>query len=316
MGKGPGRLGRALGRLREFARRPQPPPALPASERFLYGAAQPALGLRLVLRDRELRAAALKPALLLAAFCAFVAMLSDGSFLRRFYQIFAVLAPLPSVIFAAHYARMAAAVRNQLGFGPVKAKEDPLHVAVYRVIAQAVLVAAGLLPIVLVLKLVPGLGKPLAQALAGAWALHWVVIDAYDQARVLKPGETLRSLDRQAELTRRPWFVRFFKSAGDGLPGPFGAVFRAFAGIIDRLSKSWREELALAERHPALAAGFALTTGVLLATPVLNLFFRPIILAASAHLLGHLEKTEQAAPAIEAAPLPLPAVAPLPRVGG
>jgi uncharacterized protein involved in cysteine biosynthesis len=36
--------------------------------------------------------------------------------------------------------------------------------------------------------------------------------------------------------------------------------------------------------------GFALSTAALLATPVLNLLFRPIILAGSSHLLGQLEK--------------------------
>ncbi|HYV67872.1 MAG TPA: hypothetical protein VE964_16655, partial [Myxococcales bacterium] len=46
------------------------------------------------------------------------------------------------------------------------------------------------------------------------------------------------------------------------------------------------------ESHPHVALGFALSTATLLAAPVLNLLFRPIILVGSSHLLGHLESTE------------------------
>ena len=290
-------------RLVSYARTPQPPPVEPR-HRFAYGMAQPLLGARLLLRDRPLLKQALEPALLLAMVCALTAFFGIGpgkSFLARFYQTFALLAPLPSVVFAKHYGRMSAAVRNKLGFGPVEPRREPLHTVLFRAGAQAVVVAIGLIPVIALLKLVPALGEPLAKVLAGLWALQWVVIDAFDDARVLKPGETLRMLDRQAELTQRPWFVRFFRSLGDGLPGVVGGPFNWFAGFLDKLSKSFREECALVEQNPALAAGFALTTAVLLATPVLNLAFRPIILVASAHLLGHLEKTEPSG--LERAPL-------------
>src|SRR2546426_9600705 len=96
-------------RLVGFARTPQPPPEEP-HDRFAYGLAQPALGARLLLRDRHLLKQAVEPALFLAAFCALAAWLGIGpgkTFLGRFYQTFALLAPLPSVIFARHYSRMA-----------------------------------------------------------------------------------------------------------------------------------------------------------------------------------------------------------------
>jgi hypothetical protein len=40
--------------------------------------------------------------------------------------------------------------------------------------------------------------------------------------------------------------------------------------------------------------GFGLSTAALLATPILNLLFRPVIIAGATHLLGHIEKEEHA----------------------
>lgn len=285
------RLGRFLG----FTKHPEPPPARGPADRALYGLAQPVLGLRLVLRDRQLLEAAVKPAVLLAGFCALAAALHIGdgkTFLRRFYTTFALLAPLPSIVFAPHYARMAVAVRQKLGFGDCNPKREPLFTIAFRGAAQFILVAAGVAPVVFIVAKLPGFGEALAAALAFLWGLQWVVVDAFDDARVLKPGETLRQQEKAAQFAPRPWFVRFFYSAGKALPSVLGSASNAFARFVDRLSISWREEMALIEKNPALAAGFALSTGALLATPVLNLFFRPIILVASAHLLGHLEAQE------------------------
>jgi uncharacterized protein involved in cysteine biosynthesis len=68
-----------------------------------------------------------------------------------------------------------------------------------------------------------------------------------------------------------------------------------FAGVCDRLALVWREEIAVLETHPAVAAGFGAATALLLATPVLNLLFRPIIIVASVHLLGELERVPESA---------------------
>ena len=53
-----------------------------------------------------------------------------------------------------------------------------------------------------------------------------------------------------------------------------------------------RGEIALMESNRAASVGFGLATAVVLATPVLNLLFRPIIIAGSSHLLGQIEKDE------------------------
>ena len=103
---------------------PTAPPDAHA-DRAVYGLMQPLLGARMLFTDGDLMRAALVPAGLLAAFCACVALLdpvswSVGGVIRRFYQIFAVLAPLPSVLLSRHYARLAALARHKFGFGPVE----------------------------------------------------------------------------------------------------------------------------------------------------------------------------------------------------
>src|SRR6476469_2058272 len=108
---------------------PTAPPDAHA-DRVVYGLMQPLLGARMLFTDGELMRAALVPAVLLAGFCAVVALLdpvswSVGGVLRRFYQTFAVLAPLPSVLLSRHYARLAALARNNFGFGPVNPCIEP-----------------------------------------------------------------------------------------------------------------------------------------------------------------------------------------------
>src|SRR5262245_60566299 len=99
---------------------PKAPPAKHI-DRVVYGLFQPLLGARRRVSDRPPLRAALVPAGLLAAFCAVVAVLgahpmSAGTIVRRFYTTFAVLAPVPSVVLASHYARLAVMARHKLGF--------------------------------------------------------------------------------------------------------------------------------------------------------------------------------------------------------
>ena len=119
------------------------------------------------------------------------------------------------------------------------------------------------------------------------WSLHWVVADAFDDAQVCLPGET-EGVDQRDRNAPKPWFVR--SSSGAPLPGssaaaaPLRALRQAGVGLAG--------EIEVMEAHKAITAGFAISTAALLATPVLNLLFRPIILAGSSHLLGQLEKGE------------------------
>ncbi len=94
------------------------------------------------------------------------------------------------------------------------------------------------------------------------------------------PGEV------SAPGDRAPWFVRALSRAAARLPVG-GWPARRFARFCDRLARPWREDIAVVEGHPLLVLGFGVATAALLATPVLNLFFRPIVLVGAVHVLGH-----------------------------
>ena len=74
-----------------------------------------------------------------------------------------------------------------------------------------------------------------------------------------------------------------------------GRILVRFARWCDKRALPWREEIAIVEEHPSLMVGFALSTAALVATPVLNLLFRPIVLIGASHVLGRLEPTRGAA---------------------
>jgi hypothetical protein len=280
---------------------PTAPPDAHA-DRAVYGLMQPILGARMLFRDRELLKAALIPAGLLAAFCACMALLDPVSWtpygiVRRFYQIFAVLAPLPSVLLSRHYARLAAVARDKFGFGPVQPCIEPLGRSVSRWFKQTILVAVGLIPVTFALHFIPLVGHVIIRVVVAVWALHWIVVDAFDSARVLQPGQTVKDLDVLADKAPRPWFVRLL-AEGERLPVVGGILVR-FARWLDKLSRPWREEVAMVEQHPSLMIGFALSTVALVATPVLNLLFRPIVLIGAAHVLGRLEHAPALLPGAE-----------------
>jgi len=289
-------------KFKSYSREMQPPPAkADPVVNVIYGAAQPILGARILLKDRELLRQGLVPAMWLAAFCAVCALAKphEGPLwagrLKTFYKTFAVLAPVPSIIFAKHYARMAALIRWKLGFGACGPREYPLFTSARRAVQQAIVIAIGLLPLAVVWHFIPFLGAVISQVVLGAWAVHWVVVDAFDDARVLLPGETIKSAEATDRCAPSPWFVRVFLHAAERFHVPvISRVLRKFARFCDRLSLPWRGEFALMEGHPPISAGFAVMTATLLAVPVMNLLFRPIILVASSHLLGHLEAEDPA----------------------
>ena len=300
----------ALRRVRGYSEGIQAPP-VGSTEQALYGFAQPILGVRVLLSDGELLKEALYPAGLLAAACALYATFgNDGvgwvSWFKCFYKAFAALAPLPSFFFANHYARLAAMIRWRMGFGACGPREMPWGMLAGRMIRQALIIAIGVAPLLALAKLLPAIGDFISAAVLAIWSLHWVVADAFDDAQVCLPGESVKqSLQRDREA-QEPWFVRLLKRAAARLPGILGGPIRLFARLCDKLALDSRGEIALMESNRAVSVGFGLSTAVVLATPVLNLLFRPIIIAGSSHLLGQIEKDEVQLQL----PQPRPAIAP------
>lgn len=280
-----------------FAAPTAPPDA--HADRVVYGFMQPLLGARLLFRDRDLMRSALLPTAVVAGFCVVVAMVAPSAYrptamVRRFYETFALLAPLPSIFLAKYYARMAVLARHKLGFSQALPCYEPIGRAIKRAVGQTILVAVGLIPVTMVLALVPLLGGLVIKLLGALWALHWIVVDAFDSTRTLAPGQTLADLDALSLAAPQPWFTRMLEAAAARLPFG-GGLLRWFARRCDQLARPFREEIALVEAHPSLMVGFALSTAALLATPVLQLLFRPIVLIGAAHVNGRLEHHAAAA---------------------
>src|SRR4051812_14179382 len=220
----------AVGRVRGYARGVQPPPA-EQTEQALYGFAQPILGVRVLLSDPELLKESLYPAALLAAACAIYASVSAGGgqwvdWFKHFYKAFAALAPLPSFFFANHYARLASMIRWRLGFGACGPREMPWGMLAGRMLRQALIVAIGIAPLLLLTKLLPAIGDILSGIVLGIWSLHWVVADAFDDAQVCLPGETLKQSLQRDRDAREPWFVRVLNRFAARLPRIFGGPLR------------------------------------------------------------------------------------------
>jgi hypothetical protein len=133
---------------------------------------------------------------------------------------------------------------------------------------------------------VPVLGSTLVRVAAALWALHWIVVEAFDASRVKDPERAQQpAIPASPPDERPPWFVRALLRTADRLPIGRWPI-RRFARFCDRLARPWREDIAVVEAHPLLVLGFAVATAALLATPVLNLFFRPIVLVGAVHVLG------------------------------
>lgn len=283
---------------------PPPPPAqapasllapgpLPAGglQQLLFGLAQPLLGLRVVLREPSLRRRARTPVLVLLVFAALVAYGTDGEPADRaeaFVTALVTLAPVPVILFGKTYRNLAADARVPLGLTPRQAVHPRLWGAIVDALRQSLLLAIALVPIYLLAELLQSLYDGisplfvfLAWALGGAWALHWIVVEALDNGHTAAaPGE-----DEAAAQTSAPdpWFVRLYD---------FGPL-RRFAGLLRDLSRPWRRELARIADRPALALGFGLGIAALLAVPLMALFFRPAAVVGAVHLLGRIEEAEQ-----------------------
>jgi hypothetical protein len=251
-------------------------------ERFWYGVAQPFLGLRVMWQHPSLRRRALGPALLVLVLAAVAVLtrndLTARQVLVRYYTTIIGLSSLPSVLFANTYERLAAEASPLLGFGEREPLLSRFLTRIRLMIQAAILVVLAIAPLSLVLHMM-FLGAIVFLA-SGAWTIHWMVVEALDVARVVKP---------QTGEPQPLWFVAWTEFAfWDRTPARLRAIVRKFGRMMTRLSEPWADEIALVERHPALAIGFGLATAVLLAVPIANLFLRPATLVGAVHLRGHL----------------------------
>jgi hypothetical protein len=274
-------------RVTTHAREPGAPPADDV-DRFLYGVAQPFLGLRVLWSTPSLRQPALFPVLAVLLVAGLVtigkASASPARILWTYYVTVGTLASVPAVLFANTYARIAAAALPVLGFEARPPILITLRESLKQAVQAAILVALGVAPVLLVLRHVPLLGGMFAWIASAAWALHWIIVEALDGARVAEPhvGEA-----------RPPWFAGWTTlPMWDGAPAPLRGAVRKFGRLLVRLSRPWVEEVALVARHPALAVGFGLATAALLAVPIANLLLRPAILVGAVHLRAQLARRE------------------------
>ena len=258
---------------------------------FVYGFSQPFFGLRVTFQDRSLLRAALIPTAALLGTCLLWAAIDAHTlkdFVRTFVLTLAGLSTVPSILFAAHYARMAATAYRHFGFGPCEGRVEGLRHALRNGIRGAVLVWLVAAPVLFLAGRLPGLGKALGVLIGGAWALHWVVVNALEPANVLRNGQTIDEAEAEEALSRRAWFVRIWDKPREVLPPPFRSILGKFVRGCDRLSATWRGDLAVVEDHPWASAGFAVSCAMLLAAPGLNVFFRPATVVAAVHFRRQL----------------------------
>ncbi len=268
--------------------------------RFLWGLAQPLLGMRIMLHDRTMLGDALFPVFTIAMVCVIAGYAASeeiaGSLssvwtgIVAFFAAFIALAPVPPFLFARHYARMAARARGLLDLGPRDPWLEPIGVSLWKTIAQSVIIAIGVVPITLVLGLLV-IGAPFALAVQGAWTLHWMVVEALDNGRSLAPGDTVEQVTRAEEALRHdPWYHRWTHHVTNKTAATLLTPVRMLTEVIRGLGRPWSFETRIVESDRALCMGFGLGVVALLAVPGLNLFFRPALVIGAAHLRGRLEQ--------------------------
>ncbi|PRP94176.1 hypothetical protein ENSA5_41310 [Enhygromyxa salina] len=285
---------RYFGRVREHAEAPSPPPAADrVIDNILWGLAQPALGLRVLLREHELIGRAVVPVALFVIICGFVALAGEaeglGGWIKSYYATLVAAAPLSPVIFTRSYAKLAAASRPYLGLDHHPPYLRSYWQAFVESIVQLIVLGVGVAPLVAIVTKLPLFGWIWGAVFGWAWLLHWIVVEALDSARTLAPGEEPKEVEQRWVTLHPPWYSGAVLAK---LRFPLGTLLlpiRIWGAILAKLGRRWRGEVALVETRPWIAAGFGLGAAVLLAIPLVNLLFRPAVIVAASHVLGQLE---------------------------
>ncbi|MCH9688529.1 MAG: hypothetical protein K0V04_44270 [Deltaproteobacteria bacterium] len=260
-----------------------------------YGLAQPFLGLRTIFRSNDLLGISLAPTfavLMVAGLVGWFEGSQHGVWRGLLASLVAVaaLAPVPALLFGRVFAHLAAKSRAHLGLAPQQPYLRSVVQLIGEWLAQVVLLALGVLPLTVLLRLVPLLGVVLVFCVQAAWALHWVVVEGYDNARTVPPGGNIEAIEKQARsLPGQPWFERLPRSISAPrwlvvLAGPL----RMLLEVTVSLARPWRVEVDLVEDEPWVSLGFGLGAASMLAVPGLNLLFRPAVVVAGVHLRHRL----------------------------
>jgi hypothetical protein len=206
------------------------------------------------------------------------------------------LASMPPTLLQRLWMRVAHEARRAQGLAPGPAPAPEGHVRTIgrelgKALRQAVVVSAGLAPVLLIVRLLP-FGRAESTAVAALWAFYWIVIDALELPFEILPGP------RPAATA--PWYARGLVALGGAhrLLRPATGVGR----LLGRLTAPWHSEVEFTERHPWEAVGCGAAIGALLAVPVLGLFFRSAAIVAMTGLHGRLVEDGAAVPR----PPPLP----------
>jgi hypothetical protein len=275
------------------------PPPLPEQRvaTFMWGLAQPLLGLQMLRRHPDLLRPAILPVVLVAGFCVLSAFggheTSVGGVVFRFYAALAGAASAPPFLFANTYARVAARAHERLGLGPAAPHRTRFWSRVWQLVRFALVIAVPIAPVLGIVGAVPLFGAAVAFALSALWTLHWIVVEALDGARVAgEPGDT---------PPEWPWFVAWAGRPGFArIPAPVRWPLGWSARRVRALTRPWHEEAALVAQHPVLSAGFGLTVAGLLAVPIVNLLVRPALLVGGVHVLARVRATDRNAAVLAA----------------
>ena len=268
-------------------------PARPV-ERVKIGARQVLRAAKLLSSDRALLRAALLPTVLTTLGCVLFAWLSasdhdadEGTALQAFIGAFLTLSAMPPTVLQRQWMRVGLVARTAVGTTPGELERPNerylgmLWRETLKAMRQAVAVAIGLGPLLVLLHLLPYSAYTVA-GVSAAWAGYWTIVDAFEIPMELVPG-------KQGELPPS-WFERgFLKLASWRIPF-FGWGAR-FAGWI---AKPWRHEVRFTERHPWETLGFGLTAGLFLLIPGVGLFFRAIAISGATSLIAHCKESEAA----------------------
>jgi hypothetical protein len=179
--------------------------------------------------------------------------------------------------------RVAREARRALGLPP---GEEPFPGEGYlamlwregrKTVRQGLVVSIGLLPVIAFVRILP-FGDAEAKLLGVAWTFYWVVVDAFELPVEVLPGPR--------HATPDPWYSRALAWVGRRAR-PL-RVFGWAGRMLTRLTRPWGEEVRFTERHPWETAGFAGGIGVVLAIPVVGLFFRSVAITAATAMIGRL----------------------------